>query len=282
MSDNIFNEQPEFISTDPRNERPEWLAYRIDPEFMRKRHEILLPGDALQGKSVLDLGSCNGASGAWALSHGATSYTGVELQAGYAEKSSEILAKYYPPERWKIIQASVEDFLSKPTGKFDVIIALGVVHAFANIAGFLNTIASRSQFIAIDGTHPYTIERTPHLSDAFRAQFLGSPDYVRFIENEPFVAMHRTGMSLQTKQTVLYDGYVPSMGFVTQILTKAGFAAVPEVNDRLKRELPNVYSPHQKFGLSFARQFETRGAALGLTQNISAKGKLPAVNWKKP
>jgi hypothetical protein len=65
MNSNVFVDQPEFVDTDPRNQRPEQIAYRIDTNFMQVRHEILLPKNTLKGKKVLDLGSCNAASGAW-------------------------------------------------------------------------------------------------------------------------------------------------------------------------------------------------------------------------
>ncbi|MFZ3032777.1 MAG: class I SAM-dependent methyltransferase [Parvibaculum sp.] len=277
---NIFNDQPEFIQTDPRTDRPDAIAYRIDPDFMYVRHEILLPQSIFEGKTVLDLGSCNAASGAWALSNGAKSYTGVELQPGYVTQSKENLAKYYSADRWNITQLSIEEFLSKPTGKFDIVIALGVAHAFANVGGFLNAIAARSQYIAIDGTHPYTIMRSPFLNGKLRAQLMSTPDYVRFIENEPFIAMHQTGMSLRDRSTVLYDGYVPSMGFMTQILQKAGFVSTPGVNDTLKQRLPNVYSPAKKFGLSLVKNVEGQQPALGLAQNIATGKKMPTVKWQ--
>ena len=195
MPSNIFIEQPEFIQTDPRTERPKAASYRVDSDFMFTRHEILLPQNIFKDKTVLDLGSCNAASGAWALSNGAKSYTGVELQPGYVTQSKENLAKYYAQDRWNIAHTGIEDFLSEPTGKFDIIIALGVVHAFANVGDFLNAIAAKSQYIAIDGTHPNTVSQSPFLTEKLRDELLATPDYARFIENEPFTAMHQTGMS---------------------------------------------------------------------------------------
>jgi len=281
MSSNVFIEQPEFIQTDPRTERPEQVAYRVGTDFMRIRHEILLPRNILAGKTVLDLGSSNGASGAWVLDAGAKSYVGVEMQPAYIAQSRENLAKYYSQDRWEIVHLGIEEFLSKLQGKFDIVIALGIAHAFANGADFLNAIAAKSNFIAIDGTHPYTITRSPSLSNEFRQQFVGSDEYVRFIENEPFVALEQTGMSLHNKTTVLYDGYIPSMGFMTKMLQRAGHTCTPGVNEALKKHLPNVYSPTKKFGLTFIKGGESEKLAIGLAQNVIAGNSLRTVEWDK-
>ena len=279
MSSSVFVDQPEFIDTDPRNQRPEKIAYRIDSDFMRIRHEVLLPGEALAGKTVLDLGSCNGASGAWALSHGAKSYTGIELQEGYVNQSKENLAQYYSADQWNIEQVSIEEFLSKRSEKFDVIIALGVVHAFADVAGFLNALGARSQYNVIDGTHPRTIDRSAYLSKETKFRFLSAPDYAQFIEKEPFLAMQRTGMSLQSGQTVFYPGYVPSMGFVEHIFQMAAFTSVAGINDRLKQRLPNVYSPRKKYGLCFVKTSGPGSGVMGLTQNVASGASLNTVDW---
>lgn len=280
MSGSVFTDQPEFIDTDPRTQRPDQVAYRIDADFMRTRHEILLPGVSLEDRTVLDLGSCNGATGAWVLAHGAKSYTGVEFQPGYANQSKENLARYYPADRWTIHLASVEEFLLKNREKYDVIVALGVVHAFADVMGFLNAIAGRSRIIVIDGTHPRTISRSAYLGSETKHRFMETPDYVRFIENEPFLAMEKTGMSLQSRQTVFYDGYTPSMGFVIQALKQASFDCIAGVNEKLKQQLPGVYSPAKKFGLCFAKVKGKAKGARGLLQNIASNTELPSLDWK--
>ena len=61
----------------------------------------------------------------------------------------------------------------------------------AACSGFVNALAKRSQCIVIDGAHPHSIDRSAHLSKNLKVQLLSSPDYIRFIENEPFIAMQR-------------------------------------------------------------------------------------------
>jgi hypothetical protein len=285
-SQNIFLDQPEFIATDPRTQRPEWLAYKVDAEFMYHRHNIFLPKSFVEGKSILDLGSCNAASGAWCLSNGAKLYSGVEFQNEYVVQSHKNLSKYYSNDRWNLFEMSIEDFILNSKNRYDIVIALGVVHAFSDIVSFLHKITSLTNCLVIDGTHPYTVNRSEFLGEDFKKQFLSSDDYIRFIENEPFIGMHRTGMSLHSKKTVLYNGFVPSMGAVKQILNLAGFMPVWNVNQQLKEKLPHVYSPHQKFGLTFLRKANTESLtdaqlALGLVESFKSLGKLPAVDWGK-
>lgn len=282
LNNNIFTQQIEFIDSDPRKVRPDWLAYSINPVFMFLRHNALLPAEILHNKSVLDLGSCNAATGAWCLSNGAKNYTGVEFQNEYVSQSKLNLTRYYPKDKWEILSATAESFLQSNQNKFDIIVALGIVHAFSNPISFLRKISRLAHIIVIDGTHPFTLDRSPYLGDKTRQDLINSHDYIKFIENEPFIGMHRTGMSLHAKKTVLYDGFVPSMGAINQILTKEGMIGIRGVNEALKQTIPSVYSPKIKFGLRFEKAYKAdQSSRFGLIDSFNAKGKLPAVDWSK-
>ena len=282
LNNNIFTQQIEFIESDPRTVRPDWLAYSINPTFMFLRHTALLPPEILHNKSVLDLGSCNAATGAWCLSNGAKHYTGVELQSEYVSQSKLNLARYYSIDKWEILSATAESFLQSNQKKFDIIVALGIVHAFSNPISFLRKISRLAQVVVIDGTHPFSIVRSPYLSEKTRQNLINTNDYINYIENEPFIGMHRTGMSLHAKKTVLYDGFVPSMGAINQILTKEGMIEAPGVNEALKKTIPNVYSPKIKFGLRFEKAHQaSQSSSFGLIDSVNAKGKLPMVDWSK-
>jgi len=282
LNNNIFIQQIEFIDSDPRTVRPDWLAYSINPAFMFLRHNALLPAEILQNKSVLDLGSCNAATGAWCLSNGAKHYTGVEFQNEYVNQSKLNLTRYYPSSKWAILPASAESFLQTNQKQFDIIVALGIVHAFSNPISFLRKISRLAQIVVIDGTHPFTLDRSPYLSEKTRQDLINTDDYIKYIENEPFIGMHRTGMSLHAKKTVLYDGFVPSMGAINQILTKEGMIEVPGVNEALKQTIPTVYSPKIKFGLRFEKNHNAKQSSkFGLMDSFNIKGKLPVVDWSK-
>ena len=86
--DNCFETAPEFVDEDNRQFR---THNPVTKEQMRNKHEVLFPEHLIKGKTVLDLGSCLGATGHWCLSHGAAHYTGVEVQKEYAALAAKLL-----------------------------------------------------------------------------------------------------------------------------------------------------------------------------------------------
>ena len=108
----------------------------------------------LAGKSVLDLGSCMGATGQWVIFHGASHYTGVEVQAAYVEKSLRLLKHYADQVTFK--QCSLEEFLDNNHEQFDVVLMLGVIYAYLNYHEILEKICLKCQeTLIIEGVYPY-------------------------------------------------------------------------------------------------------------------------------
>jgi hypothetical protein len=147
MEHNIFETQPEWIQQDDRRHRHElvWspgkpdpsLAYNINPEFMYHRHRVMLPPELIRGKTVLDVGSCMGATGAWCLSEGAAHYTGIEPLERYARPSEQLFRRYHQADRYDIRCCSLEQF--QADRQHDIVVASGVlVMAFADgLAGLV-------------------------------------------------------------------------------------------------------------------------------------------------
>lgn len=277
---NIFVTQPEFIADDPRTQRPEGLGYKIDADFMRVRHQILLPGQVVADKTVLDLGSCNAATGAWCLSLGAKHYTGVELQDDFVKSSVTNLSKYYPTERWEIVHKSIEDFFAAGEPAFDVVVASGVLHAFSNVIEVAKKLARMGTLVVIDAEHPGTLKASKYLSAELRRQIAATPDYVQFIENEPFISLQPTGMGLASRKTIVFSGYVPSMGALRSIFERSGFAYVPAVNEALKKQLPKVYSPVGRYGLAFVRKKTGKSAPVGLSDSLKSQADYRVIDWE--
>ena len=84
----MFQKFPEFITDDTRyhdpddpttNSKEAPRGQLITFEKSEEKHKFLLPKKICENNSVLDLGSCLSASGAWVLEHGAMFYTGVEI-----------------------------------------------------------------------------------------------------------------------------------------------------------------------------------------------------------
>lgn len=164
----MFELQPEFIEQDHRTTRPagayqkpdanpgeiKVYGYAISTEFMNQRHGIMLPPDQIQGKTVLDIGSCLGATGAWCLYHGAAHYTGVEVQQTYVDLSSQLLSKYHSQEKFTIVKQPAEKLTFDH--KFDIIVASGVLYGIFNPFAFIESLTAlaREQII-IESKHPF-------------------------------------------------------------------------------------------------------------------------------
>lgn len=138
---NIFNEHTEFVDLDPRRLRPKFSI--VTAESLYKRLQVQAPAELIAGRSVLDLGSCLGAAGHYALTLGAKEYTGVEIQKYYVENSNSIMSKYWSQDRFKIIQQDIEEFLDDAIAvgkKYDYVIASGVVYCFMDVISVVKKI----------------------------------------------------------------------------------------------------------------------------------------------
>jgi SAM-dependent methyltransferase len=146
-----YDDYPDFYTQDHRQKR---LLSPINKEQLENRHAAMFAEWNIQDKSVLDLGSCLGATGQWVLFHGARHYTGVEAQAAYAERSRHLLGHY--ADRIRIEQTSIEDFLAENTEEFDVVVMLGVIYAFLSYHDLLAKVARIcKETLIIEGVYPY-------------------------------------------------------------------------------------------------------------------------------
>jgi 2-polyprenyl-3-methyl-5-hydroxy-6-metoxy-1,4-benzoquinol methylase len=144
----FFDSYPEFIESDVRKNRP---TTTISSESLSKRCEVLLPKWFIEGKTILDLGHCMGAFGHWALSNGASHYTGVDIQTQFCEKSKTLLGKYWDNSKFTIVQSDVENFLKTTTMKYDIIVAAGVIHGYMNPIGLVQLMSDvSSEYIVIE------------------------------------------------------------------------------------------------------------------------------------
>ena len=131
----LFHGWHEFVNADNRARRP---GLTLNEATLQQRHVLLLPPDLIRGKSVLDLGCCVGASGAWSMEHGAARYVGVEAQASYAASAKCLLARYAEAA---VCHESLEDYVARATDRFDVVLLAGVLHIFLDPAQTLRNIA---------------------------------------------------------------------------------------------------------------------------------------------
>lgn len=130
------------------------MANPVSKEQMENKHEVMLPPSILQGRTVLDLGCCLGATGHWSLSNGAVHYTGVEVQKTYADTARTLMAKYHPHTA-TIVQTSIEDFLATNTKQYDIVVVLGVLYVFTDYYSILKKITDCArESVVIESLYP--------------------------------------------------------------------------------------------------------------------------------
>jgi 2-polyprenyl-3-methyl-5-hydroxy-6-metoxy-1,4-benzoquinol methylase len=153
---NVFEKFPQFIDTDVRTNRP--MGYTVSADLMTQRHAALLSKDLVQGRSILDIGCCVGATGAWVLEAGAASYTGIELQHTLSQLAKSNLKQCYPDHSWSVIETSYEDFFRDNADKYDIIYAGGVIYAGLEYQKFLKECVDRSNHaVVIESGNPVFI-----------------------------------------------------------------------------------------------------------------------------
>lgn len=232
----VFERMPEFIETDVRLRRPVDVSYRIDAEFMEKRHEAMLPESLILGKRVLDLGCAVGATGAWALSHGATYYTGVEIQKKMALSAAKNLDKYFDAKNWGIYTQTIEEFLNENYLNYDIVIVSGVIYGIVDFHSFLKTLCDiTNDCIIIESMHPWKIlnskdELTP-MSVWEQVIDLSIVQYAQTIRHS-----HEDG-----EKSYEYDGVRISIGAFKHIFGHLGWTVSTDANDILVITIPDVY-----------------------------------------
>lgn len=152
---NFFEKYPEFVESDSRKVRG-WNPVTVDT--LNKRHEVCAPKWLVEDHSVLDLGSCLGATGHWVLSNGARDYTGVEVQEQMATTSQKLLSKHWSPNQFTIVNKDIRSFLKQEIEyghKYDVIFAMGVTYAFLNTYELLEDITKLCKYaVVFDNIYP--------------------------------------------------------------------------------------------------------------------------------
>jgi SAM-dependent methyltransferase len=134
----MFNQ---YVQADIRKNRP---TATVTEESLTNRFEVMLPPWLIQGQRVLDLGSALGAAGHWCLHHGATHYTGVEIQKSFADNSTQLLGSTYSADQFSIVNQDILQFVDHTSDQWDIVIAAGVVHGFFDPFGTIKKITDLS------------------------------------------------------------------------------------------------------------------------------------------
>ena len=204
---NFFDDYLEFIDADPRKDRG---MTQVTAESMSKRCEASLPAWLIKDKTILDLGSCFGAYGHWALKNGAKHYTGVELQKHFADNSIELLSKHWQEGDYSIVMQDALDFAKDGESfgvKYDVVIASGLIHGYTDVIQLLQKIAAVSA--------DYVIVESLEIEE---------PDFPE-IKFKPYrMVMPKLNDNGNYR---FYEGYTPIVGYkaLTLLMNEYGFSS---------------------------------------------------------
>ena len=158
----VFSDCPGFYRSDNRQNRH---FNPVSKEMLKDKLNVLLPQCLIKDKNILDLGSCLGAAGQWALYHGASSYTGVELQENYVTQSRELLKPW--KSRAHIYQQDIRSFLkAEKENTYDIILMSGVIYLFVDPKNIIDEMCRvAKEAIVIETTYPKSIRQgklSPH------------------------------------------------------------------------------------------------------------------------
>jgi len=168
----VFDDCPGFYLNDNRKNRH---FNPVTKEILEGKLNVLLPPWLIKDKSILDLGSCLGAAGQWALYHGASSYTGVELQESYVAQSLELLKPW--KSRAQVYQQDIRSFLKESSDQsYDVILMAGVIYLFVDPKTIIDEMCRvAKEAVVIETNYPQSIREgklSPHalITEYFYAQ----------------------------------------------------------------------------------------------------------------
>ena len=256
----VFDIYDEFYSTDVRKDRTD-VGYRLTKNLMQSRHELLLPPDAVRGKTILDIGCCVAATGAWTLHHGAEHYHGVEIDDSFADQAEENLGNNFDNSRWKITRRSLETFLEQDDRTYDIIVAIGVVYAVIDTFDLIRKLSKKCSMLIIESQHPlYDWKRLlyPCFPPAIRDRILDKMDPIPLIESISSINIKPTSMVKGQTGDYYHDAYgsYPSMRALEILLSNEGFAVDYSAYEELKCRLPDLYGM-LRFALVFTKNEAT-------------------------
>jgi 16S rRNA G966 N2-methylase RsmD len=248
----VYHRFPQFITTDPRKNRDNCLkSYRVDAEFMTTRHDCFFHNYNLTNKKVLDIGCCVAATGAYALSKGASFYHGVEYDSALVDAAVENLTSSFPKENWHVEQGTLEEFSKNNTSHYDVIVLSGVIYAVFDCIPILTDLSKNTDVFIIESIHPTFYKNLPSQVIEYLEQ---CNVWENFIENASFV--EHACIPMVIDKFTLYQGSRPSLGFLKTFLKLLGFDYEINdncINDRLKNTVPQLYNFHNRYGERFIK-----------------------------
>ncbi len=247
---NVFETQPRWIAEDKRTQRPvvvespgkpggPSLSYNISPQFMYDRHRVMLPPDFIAGKTILDIGSLLGATGAWCLANGAAGYTGLEPQQDFVDHSNSLFQEYFPQGGWENITESIENF--ETDRQWDIVVASGVLYACFDPFDFVERVSRWSRDVVIfDTVHPFNGYRRlyPEASDQDRHRV---STMLSIVQPSERIRMNIAALG----HSVRVAASIVSPQALHLLMRNQGFEHEPDLYNQAEQELPYFYDVRQ-------------------------------------
>ena len=248
MTVKTYEKYPQFINTDPRiNRTGVYRGYSVDAQFMEDRHCSFFYDYDLTNKTVLDIGCCVGATGAYVLDKGAKFYHGIDVDDSLLENANNNLS-VFPKENWTLEKKSLEQFSLENKNHFDVIVLSGVLYAVYDCIPILNNLSKFTNCMIIDGMHPSFSKNMPEKVGLILRQF---KLWDSFIENASYV--EHGNVAMQVNDVVSYYGSRQSLGFLKNFLFLLGFKESGKVYFEIKNKIPYVYNHHDRYAERFEK-----------------------------
>jgi predicted nicotinamide N-methyase len=278
--DNTFTRMPEFIEADHRSRRtedPEKIGqpYAVTTGFMFNRHRIMLPREYIEGKTVLDIGSCYAATGAWCLDNGAKHYTGLEPQHKFVIDSSAMLGKYYSKDKFDIIEQPLDTF--EPDRKWDVVVASGVLYGMFDQHQCVKKITSlASETLIVESQHPFA-------GGKLLFAFPPSPEWLRdrmknlnviqIVENWPMM------IDAERDANFVYAGSFSSRYALAVLCKSNGWDYDDVLYDRAEKEMPEYYDVSTPTGKRFMAKFYPSDVRVDTFTDVYQDPTAKRVKW---
>lgn len=144
-----FDTRPAFLNRGEASmtSSPELLGPRAE------QYEQYRP--ILEGKTVLDVGCCDGRWSAWALDSGAISVHGIDAERSFINGGLPLMQEYFPDGGYSFEVVSWQD--ADPTMSFDVVLLFGVLY-WQNPYGLLEKAMNWGSALLIDTPVNVTID----------------------------------------------------------------------------------------------------------------------------
>lgn len=288
MTMNIEKIVAHFAEIDPRYTRAHHPT-RLD--YDTHRYNALLPPDLIENKTILDLGACVGASGAWLLHHKCAHWTGVELQKELFDIGNNALPQFFPKDQFDFKNVEIGNFIQNNKQFYDIILLSGVLQCLGN--DWLVTLQwcmNQSNYIVIDSTTPHLInEFLTETQDAteysstdrdFIHTLLESRIFAKFFKK--FIAEQLPVVDYRQSNSIFVSvngkphvrtaiGAYPNLGWYKKFFRVAGWQYMDRHIDLARSRLDEYQFPH-RFCCGFSRQ-NTQNQ-IGLKSHYDNYGRL--------